>query len=46
MKQKTYFNILIAVVAICLILTIAHMIYAVNAYEHSSIIYFIAKELW
>ncbi len=46
MKQKTYFNILIAVVAVCLILTIAHMIYAVNAYEHSSIIYFIAKELW
>ncbi len=46
MKQKTYFNVLITVVVICLILTVAHMIYAVNAYEHSSIIYFIAKELW
>ena len=46
MKQKTYYNILIAVVVICLILTVAHLIYAIDAYQHCSIIYFIAKELW
>ncbi|MBQ4644689.1 MAG: hypothetical protein IJB72_02905 [Clostridia bacterium] len=46
MKQKTYYNIMIAVVAICLILTVAHLIYDINAYQHCSIIYFIAKELW
>lgn len=46
MKQKTYFNILITVVVVCLILTIAHLIYAIIAYQHCSIIYFIARELW
>ena len=46
MKQKTYYKILIAVMVVCAILTAAHFIYAFNAYEHSSIIYFIAKELW
>ena len=46
MKKKTYYNILIAVVAICIVLTIAHLIYAIDAYQHCSIIYFIAKELW
>ena len=46
MKQKTYYNILITIVAICLILTVAHLIYAIDAYQHCSIIYFIAKELW
>ena len=43
MKQKTYFNILVTVVVVCLILTIAHLIYAIYAYQHCSIIYFIAK---
>lgn len=46
MKRKTYFKILIAVVAVCVVLTLAHLIYAINAYQHCSIIYFIAKELW
>lgn len=46
MKNKIYYNVLIAVVAVCLVLTVAHLIYAINAYEHCSIIYFIAKELW
>ena len=44
MKQKTYYNILIAVVAVFLVLTVAHLIYAINAYQHCSIIYFIGKE--
>lgn len=46
MKDRTFKNILVIVVGICLILTIAHLLYAVYAYQHCSIIYFIAKELW
>lgn len=46
MKDSIFTKILIAVVCICLVLTIAHLIYAVYAYQHCSIIYFIGKELW
>lgn len=46
MKDKTFSWILLSIVAICLALTIAHAVYAVYAYQHCSIIYFIAKELW
>lgn len=46
MKDKTYLWILAGIVAVCLALTIAHAVYAVYAYQHCSIIYFIAKEMW
>lgn len=46
MKSKTFRRLAYAVVGLCLIFTIAHMIYAINAYQHCSIIYFIGKELW
>ncbi|MBQ5842129.1 MAG: hypothetical protein IIW63_03130 [Clostridia bacterium] len=46
MKNRTYLIILFSVIGICAALTIAHFVYAVYAYQHSSIIYFIAKELW
>lgn len=46
MTQRTYTKILIAVTAVCLVLTAAHFIYDIYAYQHCSIIYFIAKELW
>ncbi|MBQ8207454.1 MAG: hypothetical protein IJZ89_01815 [Clostridia bacterium] len=46
MKDRRFFIILISVIVLCLALTSAHIIYAVNAYQHSSIIYFIGKELW
>lgn len=39
-------TVFLAVIGICLILTILHLIYAVYAYQHCSIIEFIAKELW
>ena len=35
-----------AVLALCILLTAAHVIYAVWAYQHCSIIYFIGGELW
>lgn len=46
MKQNRFYAVLFSVIGICLALTVAHFIYAVYAYEHCSIIYFIGKELW
>lgn len=46
MSNKLFVKLLIAVLAICLVLTIAHLVYAIYAYQHCSIIYFIGKELW
>ena len=46
MKTATFNKILIAVLAFCFLLTVAHVIYAVWAYQHCSIIYFIGRELW
>lgn len=46
MKQSNFFKVLLTVVVICALLTAAHFAYAVYAYEHCSIIYFIGKELW
>ncbi len=46
MKERTFWVVLVAVTGICLALTLAHFLYAVYAYQHCSIIYFIGKELW
>ncbi len=46
MKDRTFLRVLILAVALCLVLTLAHFVYAVYAYQHCSIIYFIGKELW
>ena len=46
MKDSTFKIILFSVIGICLALTLAHFIYDIYAYNHCSIIYFIAKELW
>lgn len=46
MKTNTFLKILLVVLIVCLILTAVHIIYSFYAYEHASIIYFIAKELW
>ena len=46
MSDRVFVRILIGVVAVCALLTLAHFIYAVYAYQHCSIIYFIGKELW
>lgn len=46
MSNKLFVKLLIAVLAICLVLTVAHLVYAIYAYQHCSIIYFIGKELW
>jgi len=46
MKDRVFWTIFISVIGVCLVLTLLHFIYAVYAYDHSSIIYFIGKELW
>lgn len=46
MKDRTFYIILLSVIAVCLLLTVAHFIYTIYAYQHCSIIYFIGKELW
>ena len=46
MNTKTFRIVFAAVLGLCLLLTAAHFAYAVYAYEHASIIRFIAGELW
>lgn len=46
MKDKIFIRVFACVLALCLAFTISHAAYAVYAYEHCSIIQFIAKELW
>ena len=46
MRDKLFIQLLVAVLAICIIATTVHLIYAIDAYQHCSIIYFIGKELW
>lgn len=46
MKSRVFYGLLIALAAVGIVLTVAHLLYIVNAYEHCSIIYFIAEELW
>jgi hypothetical protein len=46
MKRKTYVILLYCTLDVCVALTLAQLIYDIYAYQHSSIIYFISKELW
>ena len=46
MNDKTFKWLLTAVILLGLLLTLAHLVYAIYAYQHCSIIYFIGKELW
>ncbi len=45
MKPRVFYGLLIALAAIGIMLTVAHLLYIINAYEHCSIITFIAEEL-
>lgn len=46
MTDHTFFRVFIAVLAVCLLATAAHAVYAIDAYQRCSIIYFIGEELW
>lgn len=46
MDRKTFRRLLLALMIVCVCVTVAHFAWDVYAYHHCSIIYFIAKELW
>ncbi len=46
MSDKIYRRLLLTVTILGAALTVAHVVYACYAYQHASIIQFIAKELW
>ena len=46
MKDRTFSIVLYVLLGVCILLTLAHFIYAIYAYQHCSIIYFIGKEMW
>jgi len=46
MSDKLFYRLLFAVVAVGVVLTLAHAAYMIYAYPNSSIIYFVSKELW
>ena len=46
MSDRKFIRILIIIVLIGIIFTAAHAIYICYAYQNSSIIQFIARELW
>lgn len=46
MKDRNFLKVLLIVTVLCVILTVAHAVYAVDAYDRSSIIEFIAREPW
>jgi hypothetical protein len=46
MKNRTFLILLSCLVGLGLLLTVAHFLYVLYAYQHCSIIYFIGKELW
>jgi len=46
MKQSTFVKILVILVVVGILLTFAHVAYDFWAYQRSSIIEYIAKELW
>ncbi len=46
MKTRTFLTILYSIIALGVLLTVAHAIYAAYTYGSSSIIHFVSKELW
>lgn len=44
--DRRYRVALALTLGLCVALTLAHLAYVLYAYPHSSIIYFIGKELW
>ena len=46
MKNKTFLCVLFPLLGVCVALTVAHLVWAIYAYQHCSIIYFVGKELW
>lgn len=46
MKNKLFYIVLLSLLAVCVAITVAHVIYLFTVYPNSSIIYYISKEWW
>ncbi len=46
MKKKTFLILLFTIAAIGILLTVAHIIYAILAQQNASVVYYVSKELW
>ena len=46
MSDRLFIKLLAVTLIVCVTLTLLHLAYAIYAYQHCSIIYFIGKELW
>ena len=46
MKETVFRRQLVAVIILGILITDAHLIYIIYAYQHISIIYYITKEQW
>ncbi|MBO5649771.1 MAG: hypothetical protein J6S76_07660 [Clostridia bacterium] len=46
MRSRTFWILLWAVILLCTLATAAHIVYAADAYQRCSIIYFVGEELW
>lgn len=46
MEDRTFSRVMLIVLGLCAALTLAHAFYGIYAYQHSSIIEWIARELW
>ena len=46
MNEKQYTVALFVCIAVCVLLTLLHLSWAAGAYGRSSIIWFIAQEVW
>ncbi len=46
MKNSLFFRILLVLIAVCMLATVGHIVYAADAYTRCSIIYFIGEEVW
>ncbi len=46
MSNKVYAWVLAVTLLLCVVGTVAMILYTVDAYEHSSIVHYIASERW
>ena len=46
MSDRKFVILLAVLLAVCVIVTLCHLVYVIDAYKSCSIIYFIGKELW
>ncbi|MBR1862223.1 MAG: hypothetical protein IJ796_10280 [Lachnospiraceae bacterium] len=46
MKKSGFLKILVCIAVLGMLITVAHAVYIYHAYNYSSIIQFVAREMW